>query len=82
MHCSGRTKTVAMIEPVGVESSSAQYPCFDHPTLTDLLNAKGVTWRYYAPSAGSIWSAPDAIEHICQQRTINGTLTCTGSGLD
>ena len=46
--------------------------------MTDLLDAKGVTWRYYAPSAGSIWTAPDAIEHICQQQTINGTLTCTG----
>jgi phospholipase C len=46
--------------------------------LTDLLNTKGVTWRYYAPSAGSIWTGPDAIQHICQQQTVNGTLTCTG----
>jgi phospholipase C len=46
--------------------------------LTDLLDAKGVTWRYYAPSAGSIWTGPDAIEHICQQKSINGVLTCTG----
>jgi phospholipase C len=69
--------TVELINPLGDESSS-QYPCFEHPTLTDLLDAKGVSWRYYAPSAGSIWTAPDAIEHICQQLTINGTLTCTG----
>jgi phospholipase C len=68
-----------MIDPTGSETNSApEYPCFEHPTLTDLLNAKGVTWRYYAPSAGSIWTGPDAIEHICQQQTINGTLTCTG----
>jgi len=69
--------TVKLIDPLGAESSS-QYPCFEHTTLTDLLNGKGVTWRYYAPSAGSIWTAPDAIEHICQQQTVNGTLTCTG----
>src|SRR5208282_865119 len=62
--------TVALINPLGNESSS-QYPCFEHATLTDLLDAKGVSWRYYAPSAGSIWTAPDAIEHICQQLTIN-----------
>src|SRR6202008_2964623 len=43
-----------------------------------LLNTKGVTWHYYAPSAGSIWTGPDAIQHICQQQTVNGTLSCTG----
>ena len=73
------TNSVKMIDPTGSESIPApQYPCFDHPTLTDLLNTKGVTWRYYAPSAGSIWTGPDAIQHICQQQTVNGTLTCTG----
>jgi phospholipase C len=73
------TNRVKMIDPTGSESVPApQYPCFDHPTLTDLLNTKGVTWRYYAPSAGSIWTGPDAIQHICQQQTVNGTLTCTG----
>ena len=69
--------TVALIDPLGNESSS-QYPCFEHATLTDLLDAAAISWRYYAPSAGSIWTAPDAIEHICQQQTINGVLTCTG----
>ena len=73
------TNTVAMIDASGSETNSPPaYPCFDHPTLTDLLNTAGITWRYYAPSAGSIWTAPDAIEHICQQQTINGVLTCTG----
>ncbi len=73
------TNRVKMIDPTGSESKPApQYPCFDHPTLTDYLNTKGVTWRYYAPSAGSIWTGPDAIQHICQQQNVNGTLTCTG----
>jgi phospholipase C len=72
-------QTVAMIDPMGSETAEApEYPCFDHPTLTDLLDAKGVTWRYYTNSPGYIWSAPDAIEHICQQQLINGALACTG----
>jgi phospholipase C len=69
--------TVELVDPSGNESSS-QYPCFEHVTLTDLMDAAAISWRYYAPSAGSIWTAPDAIQHICQQQTINGTLTCTG----
>ncbi len=73
------TETVVMIDATGSETIPApEYPCFEHPTLSDLLQTNAVTWRYYAPSAGSIWTAPDAIEHICQQQTISGTLTCTG----
>jgi phospholipase C len=69
---------VRLIDPSGNESST-MYPCFEHATLTDLLDAKGITWRYYAPSAGSIWTGPDAIQHICQPQTRNGQLICTGS---
>lgn len=73
------TETVYMIDPTGSESNAPpEYPCFEHPTLTDLLDAKGVTWHYYANSVGFFWTAPNAIEHICQEQTINGTRTCTG----
>jgi phospholipase C len=73
------TTTVPMINAAGSETAQPpQYPCFEHPTLSDLLQANGVTWRYYTPSAGSIWTGPVAIEHICQEQTINGTRTCTG----
>ena len=41
------------------------YPCTDHPTLTDLLDAKSIDWKYYAPVVGSIWTAPNGIEHMC-----------------
>lgn len=56
-------ETVALIDPAGSEAGK-QFPCFEHPTLTDLLDAKGITWRYYAPSAGSIWTGPNAIQHL------------------
>lgn len=54
---------VLMIDPFGNESSR-QYPCFEHPTLTDLLNAEYLSWRYYAPNETSIWTGPNAIRHM------------------
>jgi len=72
------TSFVKLVDPSGSESST-QYPCFEHPTLTDLMDAKGVSWRYYAPSAGSIWTGPDAIQHICAPQNQNGQQVCTGA---
>ncbi len=70
---------VALIDPTGKESSS-MYPCFEHPTLTDLLDAASITWRYYAPSAGSIWTGPNAIQHMCGPNATPPNATqCVGS---
>jgi phospholipase C len=69
---------VKMIDPSGQESST-QYPCFEHATLTDSLDGQKITWHYYTPSAGSIWTGPNAIQHICQPQTQNGKLVCTGA---
>lgn len=44
-----------------------QEACFDFNTLADELDAKGDTWRYYAPPSGVtgyIWSTFNAIKHI------------------
>jgi hypothetical protein len=43
------------------------YPCYDVETVVDLLNAAGVSWKYYAPQAGQgdyAFSTLDAIRHI------------------
>jgi phospholipase C len=58
------TAIVGMIDSHSNEKTF-MYPCFEHPTLTDELSAKGLSWRYYTPSAGSLWTAPNAIQHIC-----------------
>ena len=72
--------TVTMIDAAGSETAQpAQYPCFEHPTLTDLLGMQKISWRYYAPSPGSIWTGPDAISHICGRQLVGGKLTCTGA---
>jgi phospholipase C len=54
--------TVAMIDPSGSEAVRRP-PCFDHPTVLDLLDEHRITWKYYAPSTTSIWTAPNAIRH-------------------
>jgi phospholipase C len=45
-----------------------QAPCFDYTTLADELDAKYLTWRFYAPAIRDegIWSAYQAINHIYQ----------------
>jgi len=74
------TEYVYLIDPSGNESSK-MYPCADHPTLTDELNAKGISWRYYTPSAGSLWTGPNAIQQICGPNNPPPNATaCTGSG--
>ena len=68
-----------MINAAGSETQEI-YPCFEHPTLTDMLNSANISWRYYSPSAGIIWNAPTAIQHMCVPNAAppNGT-SCTGS---
>ena len=67
------TTTVQLIDPTG--ENKKIYPCFEHMTMADILPGL-ITWRYYAPSAGSIWTAPNAIQHICQSTGPGGK--CTG----
>jgi phospholipase C len=70
------TTTVQLVGPDGIEDPRQKiYPCFEHKTLPDVL-PPSVTWRYYAPGAGSIWTAPDAIQHICQSTGPGGQ--CAG----
>jgi phospholipase C len=66
--------TVEVINPNGGENQKI-YPCFEHQTMPDLMPSS-FTWRYYAPSAGSIWTAPNAIQHICESSGAGGK--CTG----
>ena len=69
---------VYLIDPSGAESST-MYPCTEHPALTDELDAKGISWRYYTPSAGSLWTGPNAIQHLCGPNAAPPNATaCTG----
>jgi phospholipase C len=40
-------------------------PCFNQKALSDLLDAHGITWRYYQHHLGpGLWHAFDAIRHV------------------
>ena len=56
-------EAVFLIDPLGREHFT-QYPCFEHRTLPDLLDDANISWRYYTPSAGLIWTGPNAIRHL------------------
>ncbi len=67
---------IQLVGPGGIEHKSDKiFPCLEHPTVSDLLDARGLTWRYYAPGAGDLWMAPDAIQHIC----VPSGQQCTGT---
>jgi phospholipase C len=71
------TALVYPTEPVGTF-------CYPHQSMADLLDPKSISWKYYAPSAGSIWTAPDSIKAICEPAFVNPSgdpksqLECTG----
>jgi phospholipase C len=66
------TVRVQLIDSTGTEGLNNKiYPCFEHNTVPDLANI--ASWRYYAPGSGSIWTAPNAIIHICGP--VNGQCT-------
>lgn len=64
---------VKMIDPSGSETQKL-YPCFEHRTLVDLLDWRRVSWQYYTPSAGSIWTGPNAIQHLRFGRDWNNVI--------
>jgi len=55
---------VALIDSKGNENQKV-FPCFDRQALSDLLEAKSLSWHYYQAHMGpSLWNGPDAIQHI------------------
>jgi phospholipase C len=54
--------------------------CTTKPNMGQVLDNKSVSWKYYAPSPGSIWTAPNTIQSICVPAFASSTtLRCTGA---
>ncbi|MGA8535627.1 MAG: alkaline phosphatase family protein [Candidatus Tumulicola sp.] len=56
---------VDTIDPNNGQPGPTPPPCFERPVLSDLLDQKGVKWRYYQNGLGTgLWHALDAIQHV------------------
>ena len=54
--------------------------CATKSNLGKVLDNNSISWKYYAPSPGSIWTAPNSIKDICVPAfTSPTTLQCTGT---
>ena len=63
--CDSPKGSLALLIDQNGEEVQETYPCYDRPTLMDLITAKGLTWRYYEWKTGpGLWNAPDAILHL------------------
>ncbi|HLI94978.1 MAG TPA: alkaline phosphatase family protein [Candidatus Baltobacteraceae bacterium] len=66
--------TTSIIATDGSVTTNGPFPCYDYPTIANLLDAKGVTWKYYAPMVdtgptfpnlgGDVWSAFDSVKPV------------------
>jgi phospholipase C len=59
--------TVRVLLPKTGDTIPGPFPCFHYQTLADVLDAKGISWRYYAPRIGHdgfVWSAYQAVSQI------------------
>ena len=58
----------SMVDGIGPDGKQfLTHPCFDFPTLPDLLQRHNVSWKYYSPpqfASGYVWNSLDAIKHI------------------
>jgi phospholipase C len=75
--CDSLSSTVTSLLTTGLKylNDKGPNPCFDYATLRDLLDAKSVSWKYYAQKVQSpngpqhgdtagIWSAFDAVRAV------------------
>jgi phospholipase C len=61
-----RTVTSVLVA-LRYRANKGPFPCLTYPTLRDLLEAKGLSWKYYSPpdpGTGRIWNAFDAIQAV------------------
>jgi phospholipase C len=65
--CDDNTGTTVAVQNQSTCTSQNVFPCFDFPSIPDLLPA-GVTWKFYGstlpPLVGEVWSMFDAVRHI------------------
>ncbi|MFY9886481.1 MAG: alkaline phosphatase family protein [Candidatus Cybelea sp.] len=65
--------------------NAGPFPCLEYRTLRDLLDAKGISWKYYSPrvegSTGAVWNAFDSIKAVRYGRQWKTNVTSTSSAI-
>jgi phospholipase C len=67
--------TVGELDPA-TQTEVNVYPCSTHRTMVDLFteHTPPISWTYYTPGEGGIWTAPNGISTLCA----NGGTECKG----
>jgi phospholipase C len=55
---------IDMTRPFPSNENAHIFPCLDFPTIFDLLDQHGVSWKYYTPATLSLWNAINQIKHL------------------
>jgi phospholipase C len=76
----GTTTSVLLVQTQKYLRFGGPFPCYKYSTLRDLLDAKGISWRYYSPpvrvgNSGAIWNAFDSIRAVRYGREWKGNVT-------
>ncbi len=78
------------VQECPIANTDLQFPtqpvgtfCYPHTSMADILDPQSIGWKYYAPTPGSIWTAPDSIKSICQPQFVDPNdpdsgIECTG----
>jgi phospholipase C len=64
--CNARKGTyVDTIDPFSGSAGPNPFPCFNHPVLSQFIEAKRLSWHYYQPHRGAgRWEAMDAYSQV------------------
>src|SRR5262249_52444898 len=66
--CDDNMSTTVAVQNQQTCQTESVFPCWDFPTIPDLVNNAGLTWKFYGsvlpPLVGEVWSMFDAVRHV------------------
>ncbi|HTW78179.1 MAG TPA: alkaline phosphatase family protein [Terracidiphilus sp.] len=72
------TEDNGSVQECPITNTALNYPtnpvgtfCHSHQTMADVLDAHSISWKYFAPTAGAVTTAPVDIAEICQPAFVN-----------
>jgi phospholipase C len=53
-----------LVQPNSPKEVPGPFPCFNLPSIGQELDAKGLSWRYYADKQEGIWNEYEAVQYV------------------